>query len=319
MKKNDIASYVDKKITGMPEIDQQRFSTALNLFLKVDSIVANNKEDDDAYYEEALLTTENGNRIKAHFKERKIILTHEEKGIDSKYMTFEFKPKEVEGYEPKQELMFGEISLFFYNQGRNGIYLDYDLNINDGGSRQLDQNQINHIMDFLKDINEQIPTIKYNKEGTQQVYNLYELYELLYYQELYEEEMKRAKEEDPNATVIPSVKIATTWWLDMLKAYGNKINEKQARIFKISFARRVTEEILKNKNVIIRSDYTPLEILREAMEEANIQTGPFKYKGPYKTGMNITIDTVNVDGEIIYQVKPSQDILKRIREIKINK
>ena len=292
------------------QFDEQIMEIGREIYEKVSTFVKENKGRDSRLYNNAIL-----------------------KLGDGREMVYPFKPfgesnVKIWNYQWNDELQRGSgdafgimldsgygflVDVHFYYLDKENLYYtasekDYPYN------KELTDEEKEDILLYLVQLQEQIPTLVYDKEATHTVSNYTYEAKHNYNIRQYNKEMKKLSKNDPESTVLPSVETAVNWWIiqfmgpklggwlgnDFASVMGmvlandifsdTQVTKDQLLVFRKELSKVIMEKLSKGYEVDLKTDYSAEGILADAMIKAKISGA----KCPMKTQMYVGVNSVRV-------------------------
>ena len=293
-----------------------------DIYEKVSAFVEANKELDDAVYQGAILNLNDGRKMYVPFANN-----------------IESGKVKIYNYQWNEELQSGSgekfwisaesdhgflVSITIFNLNKDDLF--FTVADDNAFQIELSEEDKNIIKNYMTKLQEQIPTLEYDKEATRSENNFTFEAKRGHIIQKYNNEMKNLMETDPTARILPSVQTAVDWWVERLidskvgGSIGNdkdsaqmmalatahklfiqsqKINVGQLGLFKDLLSNKIMNRLKRGFEVELSADYGPIGILREALEEAGIADS----KTSFKTLMKVNVDSVIVQEGLGAEVK----------------
>ena len=304
------------------------------IFEKVRAFVIANEDDDHKFYNCAILKLSDGRRMTVSFDE----FNGPDIKIDNYYWNdkiddysgdcFTIMPKANYGFSVSIELFDIDKTNMKFVASEKEIPIRY--------IKELTDQQKKYVETYIMQLYNQLSSLEYDKEATHSINNMNPEVRREYNIQQFNLAIQKMRETNSESNILPSVEAAVNWWIDQFtkskrgddsdiefelpkeladEFYSNPpIDKHKLEIFKLALSRAIMKELSQGNQPVLYTDYSPFEILADAMDEAGISYDVV----PLKKAMFVGVNSVRLNAayqkepEIIFSSEQEEENKKRI-------
>ena len=301
-------------------LNDELLTLCKEVYPKVVELIEANRSAEDYRYSRAIFTLDDGREYGVSFANNPISgminMKWDNKTERDTGYYFYIIPEGQNGFEVKVHLYFADREHIYFNAGEKECY----------NPSELTEEEKILVLNFVKNVCNQIPTMKFNSEKTYSIENYTIEEKQKYESERFALAVQELKESGADRLVLPFVDDAVSWWIDKItaphivgsigydlvstlkEAHASEefekttITKEQVEIFREELTKSIMEGLSRGFFVTISSSIGCDMGFHDAMEKAGISPS----KAPLKSIMSITLDTVRAQAgylaetEIVY-------------------